>query len=176
MSWRPSHSDVVYRLLDFERQSSGRYYRDFLSELDFYFGGGYGRADLVIIERGRSVGGKRGKTLSLYEVKTEYKDVMRVVFEACRQIELYKLGLMHPEVFILDREKAEKVKDALGFSTYLVVQEDLWEERLRYSKEDLERLDKLLKYYKVGLIIYNRAWEFKYSKDYVAFLSPLEIW
>ena len=57
----------------------------------------------------------------------------------------------------MDREKAEKVKDALGFSTYLVVQEDLWEERLRYSKEDLERLDKLLKYYKVGLIIYNRA-------------------
>ena len=55
---------------------------------------------MVIIERGRSVGGKRGKTLSLYEIKTEYKDVMRVVFEACRQIELYKLGLMYPEVFI----------------------------------------------------------------------------
>jgi len=157
------------------RQEHRRYFRDFLSELRFNFGGGYGVADLVVIEYGRSVGGRRGKTLNLFEIKTEGENIMKVAFDACRQIELYRLGLAYPEVFIDDEDKANMVRNALGFSVYLVIQEDLWNERLNYVRSYQEKLDKLLKYHRIGVITYNRTWRFEFIKEYPAFVFPISM-
>jgi len=66
--WRPSHSDVMIRLLERE-QAENSYVRDYLEGLEFNFGDVTARADLVLIESGRSVRAGRGKTLVLYETR-----------------------------------------------------------------------------------------------------------
>ena len=174
VGWRPSHTEVVYRLLDHERERSGRYYRDFITELLFNFGGGFGRADLVIIEYGRSVGGVRGKTLILYEVKTEEKGFPSVIFNACRQVELYKIGLSNPEIFVDDETNVEKLKDALSFSAYLVIREDLWEKMAGQPKKTRKKLSTLIDMCGLGLITYDKNWNFQHSKEHLAFHFTLK--
>ncbi|RKY05597.1 hypothetical protein DRP77_00415 [Candidatus Poribacteria bacterium] len=150
---RYSHSDIVYHLLDEERKS--RYFRDFLTELEFNFGGGWGRADLVIIESGRQVKRKRGKTLALYEVKLEEKGIAGILFNACQQVALYKIGLLNPSLFVADKEKASLLEGALGFTAEIVIPEKLFAEWDMYTKDVQDRIAWLMRYYGIGLRVFD---------------------
>lgn len=166
--WRPSHSDVMIRLLERE-QAENSYVRDYLEGLEFNFGDVTTRADLVLIESGRSVRAGRGKTLVLYEIRTESRGLMPVLYESCRQIELYRLGLRYPRTFVSDPEKAEKIGGSLSFKVYIVLDDDVWFERVLFHRRHLDKMDKLLKHFEAGIITYNKNWKFKSDSRYFGF-------
>jgi len=156
------------RLLERE-QAENRYVRDYLEELDFDFGAVKARADLVLIESGRSVRAGRGKTLVLYEISTESRGLMPVLYESCRQIELYRLGLKYPRTFVSDPEKAERIGGSLSFRVCVVLHDDVWFERVLFHKGYRDKMDKLLKHFDVGIITYNKNWKFKNDSRYFGF-------
>lgn len=166
--WRPSHSDVLSKLLERE-QAENSYVTDYLTELDFDFGAVKARADLVLVESGKSVRVGRGKTLVLYEIRTESRELMPVLYESCRPIEFYRLGLRHPKTFVSDPEKAEKIGGSLSFRVYIVLHDDVWFERVLFHKGYRDKMDKLLKHFDVGIITYNKDWKFKNDSRYFGF-------
>lgn len=166
--WRPSHSDVLSKLLERE-QAENKYVRDYLTELDFDFGAVAARADLVLIESGKS--GRAGglKTLVLYEISTESKKLLPVLYQSCRQIELYRVGLKYPRTFVSDPDKADRIGGSLSFRVYIVLDDDVWFDRILFHKEYRDKMDKLLKHFEAGIITYNKNWKFKNDSRYFGF-------
>ena len=160
-----SHTDVLFALLDYERKTS-KFFKEFFTELNFDFGCGWARADLVIIEEGRSVAGRRGKTVSLYEVKTEETGLSKTIFDSCKQVSLYQLGISKPLLFIRDKIKAEILNGSLAFSVELVIPEKLLEEVRYYPQDYFEKLKVFLQFHRAGILAYTPQMNFYQPKGF----------
>ena len=66
-------------------------------------------------------------------------------------------------------EKAEKLGGSLSFKVYIVLDDDVWFERVLLSRRYLDKMDKLLKHFEPGIITYNKSWKFKSDSRYFGF-------
>ncbi len=163
-AWKPSHPDVVHRLLD-NLDKLGTKAVDYLTEVRISLGQGLvNQLDLVVMSGYRTRAGKRGKVMTLYEVKTEPSGLFRIILGALQQLSMYHLALNHPALYVIGEDKIEKLSDSLGYRQYVVIQEALWGETEELSEDELEKLSELLVLRNVGVVTYDSRWRFRLDK------------
>jgi hypothetical protein len=159
--WKPTHADVVHRLLD-NLDKLGIKRRDYASEATVRIGPSVkGRLDLVVIGRPRIRGNERGNVLTLFEVKTEPYGLVPVVWLGIQQLDMYSLALDHPDMYVKGQENIDKLSHSLAYRQYLVIQKALWDEFENLSEDDRSRLETVLDDYYVGVITFDNKWIFK---------------
>lgn len=161
---KPSHPDVVHRLLD-NLDKLGIKRADYLSEVKMRLGQDVERQiDLVTIRGYRTRGEKQGNVLTLYEIKTDTSGLFPVVIRALQQLSMYSLALNKPRLYVVDEDKIKKLSNSFGYRRYLVIQKILWDELEDLSEAEEEKLDEILYHWKVGIITYDSKWKFKEDK------------
>lgn len=164
--WKPSHPDVVHRLLD-NSDKLGIHYVDYITEVRMHIGQDVERQiDLVTIGSLRTRGEKQGNFLILYEIKTDPSRLFRIVLGAIEQLRMYSLALNNPPLYVVGEDRIEKLSHSFGYRQWLVIQKALWEEREGLSEDELEKLGEILALWNVGIITYDAKWKFKVDEEF----------
>lgn len=164
-SWKPSHTDVLTRLLK-NLDKLGITAIDHLTEVRIVFGQDKeGRLDLVTIGRKRTRKGKQGNIVTLFEIKTEASRLFRVVADGVQQLTLYELALNNPDLYITEQEKVKKLSNTLAYKNYLVIQQALLDEWEDLSEHEWEKFSEILAFFNVGIITYDNKWKFSIDKN-----------